>query len=139
MSVLQKFLLVGEISVCTVAGLVVMAVLMAVIRALMSPKTAPFNPSTDVAIAEARAAAEWWPHRVLVALDVFINVFVLFGRQGETISAHAYITSLEGKIWGTWMNKWLGWIQPNHGQLAASGDLQRAMAEVARLRRTLGV
>ena len=116
-----------------------MSVVMATVRALFDGSATSFNPSTDVAIAEARAAAEAWPHRILVALDININVFVLAGRQGETISTHAYIASLEGKLWGKLMTKWLNGIQPNHGQKAASGDLERSMAEVSRLRKLLGV
>lgn len=35
--------------------------------------------------------------------------------------------------------KWLSWIQPNHGQKAASGDLERATSRVSVLSRLLKV
>jgi hypothetical protein len=37
------------------------------------------------------------------------------------------------------MTWWLCLLQPSHGQLAASGDLQRATARVSILTRLLGV
>jgi hypothetical protein len=136
---LHTLRLIFEISAITVAGLITMSVVMATVRAILHGKYPAFNPNTDVAIAEARAGKEGYVHRVLVALDIFLNVVVLAGRQGETISAHSYITSLEGKLWGKLMNKWLCGIQANHGQKAASGDLERSMAETSRLRKILGV
>lgn len=139
MTLFHKLFLAGEISAIVIASLVAVSVVMATVRAVLHGKYPAFNPSTDVAIAEARAAKEGYAHRVLVAFDIFLNVVVLAGRQGETISAHAYITALEGKLWGKLMNKWLCGIQANHGQKAASGDLERSMAETSRLRKILGV
>jgi hypothetical protein len=63
----------------------------------------------------------------------------LRGQQDETISTHSWRASVEGKRWGKLMNAWLGWLEPCHGQKAASGDLERAMARVAVLSRFLGV
>ena len=48
---------------------------------------------------ESQAADEGYLHRVLVALDIFLNV-VFKGREDETISARSYRAALEGKIWG---------------------------------------
>jgi len=135
----HKLLLIGEITAIVIGSLIAVSFLIATFRTLFDGSSASFNPSTDVAKAEARAAAESWPHRILVALDINLNVFVLAGRQGETISTHSYIASTEGKLWGKLMNKWLNGFQENHGPLAASGDLERSMAEVARLRKLLGV
>lgn len=129
------------LSAITIAGLIVMALAMASIRALLGhskQKQMPWVPG-DVASAEARAAAEGYLHRVLVALDIFLNVVVLRGQQDETISTHSWRASVEGKLWGKGMNTWLGWIQPFHGQKAASGDLERATARVSILSKALGV
>ncbi len=121
-----------------IAGLILMAFAMATIRAWIGVKTQPWVPG-DVPAAEARAAAEAWPHRVLVVFDIFLNVVVLRGQQDETLSAHAWRAASEGKAWGKAMNAWLGLIQPNHGPLAASGDLERATARVSILSKALGV
>lgn len=84
----------------------------------------------DVAQQEAQAAAEGYLHRVAVAFDIFVNV-VLRGRQGETISAHAYRAALNGKLWGRILNGALCIIQSNHGAKAAAGDLERATSIAA--------
>lgn len=85
----------------------------------------------NVAQQEAQAAAEGYPHRCLVALDVFVNVVVFFGRQGETISAHAYRAALAGHMWGRVLNYLLNIVQSNHGAKAAAGDLERATSIAA--------
>ena len=121
--------MVGIVAI-TIGSLIGGAGLIATIRAILGRISPPWV-SADVAIAEERAAAEWWPHRSLVALDIFINVVVLRGQQDETISTHAWRAFLEGKLWGKLMTGWLCWIQPNHGQQAASGDLERAQVRVA--------
>ena len=92
-----------------------------------------------VAAAEARSAREGYLHRILVALDIFVNVVFLRGQQDETISTHAWRASNLGHTWGKWVNAWLNLFQDNHGALAASGDLQRAKSRVAQLSKLLGV
>lgn len=139
MDILHKFILGGEITATAIAALITLSVLLASIRAIFSKGTPPFDPVAGVLLAEQRAAVEGWPHRILVAFDVFLNVVVLFGFQSETISSHCYRASLEGKLWGKLMTKWLDGFQPNHGPLAASGDLQRSQSEVTRLRALLKV
>src|SRR5208282_6123998 len=109
------------LSSATIAGLIVIAWSMATIRAVLGNTTLGWIPG-DVPAAEVRAGAEGYPHRVLVALDIFMNVVFLFGEQDETMSTHAWRASVVGKTWGKAMNHWLGWFQPNHGPLAASGD-----------------
>lgn len=129
---------VFEISGIVIAGLILLAGLIATVRAIVGIKTPLWN-SSDVSAAEARASSEGWPHRVLVVLDIFLNVIVLFGKQDQTMSTHAWLASLEDKTWGKWMTTWLSWFQPNHGPLAASGDLARASAQVTQLSKSLGV
>lgn len=126
------------LSATTIGGLLVIGFILASIRALLGHKDAPWVIG-DVAAAEALAAAEGWPHRALVAFDIFCNVVFFFGDQDETISCHAYRASLWGHWWGIAMTWWLCLLQPSHGQLAASGDLQRATARVSILTRLLGV
>ena len=74
----------------------------------------------NVSQQEAQAAAEGWAHRSVVALDIFLNVFLFRGREDETISTHAYRASLEGKKWGIALNWALNLIQGNHGARASS-------------------
>ena len=84
------------------------------------------NPDIiNVQLQELQASKEGYLHRVLVALDIFLNV-VFKGREDETISARSYRAALEGKIWGRIMNAFLDIFQSNHGAKAAAGDLERA-------------
>jgi hypothetical protein len=129
------------LSAATIAGLLLVGFVIATVRALLGHKAQPWVVG-DVAGAEARSAAEGYPHRVLVAFDIFCNVVFFFGEQDETISTHAYRASLWPgwtHWWGKFMTWWLDLIQPNHGQLAASGDLERATARVSILSKLLGV
>lgn len=134
---MNHLLLILIIISSTVAGLIGIAGAIATVRALIGRATEKWNVS-DVQIAEQRAANEGWPHRMAVALDIAVNVIVLRGQQDETISTHSYRASIEGKMWGKCMTVWLGWIQPNHGQKAASGDLERAKSRVTILSKLLG-
>lgn len=109
---------------------------MATIRSAVGDKSPAWGVSS-VAAAEAKAAEEGWLHRSLVAFDIAVNVIVLRGQADETISAHSWRASVEGKLWGKLMTKWLDWIQPFHGQKAASGDLERAKVRVKILSRML--
>lgn len=93
----------------------------------------------NVALQEAQAAAEGYPHRCLVAIDVATNVIVFFGRQGETISAHSYRAALAGHMWGRFLNYLLNIVQSSHGAKAAAGDLERATSIAATEEKTLGV
>lgn len=128
--------LAAEIAGYVLAGLIVIPLILTAIRGLFLRRAAPWTPG-DVAEAERQAAAEWWPHRSLVALDIFYNVVVLRGQQNETISTHAWRASLLGHRWGIAMCVWLDWWQPNHGPQAASGDLQRSTARVSILSKLL--
>lgn len=127
-----------ELSAITIASLIVIAWTLATIRAVINHHT-PTTPWVvgDVADAMRRAANEAWWHRALVALDVFLNVVVLLGNQGETMSSHAWRCS--NKWWGYCMNYWLSWFQPNHGPKAASGDLERATAIKGVLEQALSI
>ena len=90
------------------------------------------NPDViDVAQQEAQAASEGYLHRCLVAIDVCANVIIFRGRQGETISSHAYRAALAGHTWGRILNGALNLIQSNHGAKAAAGDLERATSIAA--------
>lgn len=126
------------LSAAIVASLIIIALSMATVRAMLGNKNPAWSVA-DVATAEALTAAEPYWHRALVALDIFLNVVVLKGWQDETISTHAWRASLLGHRWGIAVAKWLSWIQPNHGQKAASGDLERATSRVSVLSRLLKV
>jgi hypothetical protein len=124
------------LSSVTIAALILIAWVIATIRVIIVGR-APAWTLGDVATAMARASAESYPHRVLVALDIFMNVVFCFGQQDETMSTHAWRMSY---TWfGKAVNYWLSWFQPNHGPQAASGDLQRATARIAILSKVLGV
>lgn len=139
---MHHFLVVLEwvlgLSAITIVALVLIAVVMASIRALFQEAAQVWVPQ-DVGSAETRASHESYLHRALVALDIFVNVTVLLGEQGQTISSHAWMAEQEGKTWGKAMTTWLDWIQPNHGQQAASGDLERATKSATILHKFLGV
>lgn len=126
------------LSAATISALVLIAVCMASIRAILGEAAQVWIPQ-DIAPTEARAAKEGYVHRALVALDIFVNVIVLLGEQGQTISSHAWMAAQSGEAWGKAMTTWLDWIQPNHGQQAASGDLERANTSATILRKYLGV
>lgn len=135
---LHVFKLFVEIYSAAAASLIFVAFAISTIRTWIAGKAAPWVVG-DVPAAEARAASEGWIHRQLDALDIWMNSFFFNGMSGMTMSTHAYIASLQGKIWGKLMNKWLCWFQPNHGPLASSGDLERATVLAATLKRVLGV
>jgi hypothetical protein len=89
------------------------------------------NPITPLssplaAVQEAQAAKEGYLHRCLVAFDIFCNVVILKGQQGETVSTHSARAAFLGKRWGIYMSAFLNWFQPDHGAKAACGDLERA-------------
>lgn len=74
----------------------------------------------------------YWYH-VLVALDCFANA-LLGGMIGETISARcgrwALAVEGHGTVWhwiARFMVRWLGVLQPDHGQRAMAGAFARAM------------
>lgn len=138
MSILHNVLLGLEITGIVSAGLILIPLLMATVRALWGGRIKPWIVG-DVAPAEKLVSEEGWLHRSLVTFDISVNVILLRGQEDQTISTHAYIASLEGHLWGIAMTKWLNWIQPNHGQLAAAGDLERAKAQVALLSKLLDV
>ncbi|MHB8483530.1 MAG: hypothetical protein ACYDBV_12485 [Nitrospiria bacterium] len=83
-----------------------------------------------------RASREGYVHRVLVAFDIFCNV-ILGGNEDETISSHVRRISDAHKTWTknpiVWIaksvNAGLDIIQPDHGQHAEAGDLERAEHE----------
>jgi hypothetical protein len=139
MDILHKFLLAGEIYAIAAFGLIALSASISAIRTLVDKNQPAFVYPADVSKAEAKAAAEGYIHRCLVALDIFMNVVFFAGRQGETMSTHAFIAAQSGKLWGKLMNKWLDGFQKSHGPQAASGDLERSQAEVNRLRKILGV
>jgi hypothetical protein len=126
------------LSAVTISALVLIAVIMASLRAMYGEATQVWVPQ-DVVPTELRASKEGYVHRALVALDIFVNVIVLLGEQGQTISSHAWMAAQERKMWGKAMTTWLDWIQPNHGQQAASGDLERATNSATILHKFLGV
>jgi hypothetical protein len=128
-----------EIYLAAASGLVVVSLVIGKIRSLVDKNAPAFEYPRDVAKAEARAAREPWWHRQLVALDIWMNSVFFNGFSGETMSTHAWRSSLEGKRWGILMNWWLNGFQDHHGPQAASGDLWRAQAEVNRLKKLLGV
>lgn len=128
--------LLFEIVGITIGSLLAVPFTIATIRSLVSGLAEKWSPA-DVPIQEAKAARESWLRRIPVAFDIAINVILLNGEQDETISTHAWRASLEGKMWGRWMSAWLNLWQPNHGQKAACGDLERAQNRVEVLTKLL--
>jgi hypothetical protein len=83
------------------------------------------TPAQEV-IQEQQAASEGWAHRSIVAFDQLVNVFLLRGQPGETISTHAARADRLGNAWGVWMSRFLNIFQSDHGAKARAGDIQRA-------------
>jgi hypothetical protein len=88
--------------------------------------------------AEKNASAEGFLHRVAVAADQELNVDS-GGLPDETISSRVRRISDAHSRWswnpGVWLaktlNAGLNVIQRNHGQMAESGDLERALTVAA--------
>jgi len=80
----------------------------------------------EIAVLEARAEKESWPHRDLVALDQFANVMFFKGMPDETMSSHFQRLADNGNWFGKAMSAWLNVIQSRHGQKAQAGDIARA-------------
>jgi hypothetical protein len=135
----MNWILAGEISGGIIAGLWIVAYGVAGIRYLR------FGPDVLEVINEAfyvkyaaQAAAEQWLHRFLVVFDIACNVAAR-GQEDETISSRSWRASLEGKLWGRVLNKWLNLLQPQHGPKAMVGDLYRALNRVALNKKILGL
>ena len=91
---------------------------------------APYGGSalseSEVEDYEIRAIHEGWFHRDAVAFDQFLNVLALHGAPDETMSAHFQRLADSGNKFGKFMIWWLDKVQPEHGQRAQAGDLERA-------------
>lgn len=137
---MHTLLLALEIYLASASGLIVFAIGFRFYRKLRGQVVVntPFT-AKDVDAAKARAAMNCRAHRLLVGFDVFLNILFFNGQANETMSAHCWRASLQGKLWGRLMNSWLDCFQTNHGPLAASGDLQRAENRVLVEKHALGI
>lgn len=84
----------------------------------------PLTPS-EVTQQKQEASKEGYIKRVLVAEDQALNV-IADGKPDETISARSGRAAAKGKWFGRFMCWWLDKLQPNHGEKAEAGDLERA-------------
>ena len=66
-------------------------------------------------------------HLFATMLDVAVSV-VIWHKADVTISAQSGIAAIEGKTWGKFMCKFLGWLNPNHCPSAIQADIDRATA-----------
>jgi len=139
MDILHKVLLGVEIYLAASIALVFVSMLFRIWHQLRgTANTMPINPA-NIAIAMEKSNHESRIHRWLDAFDIFLNVTFMNGQNDETMSAHAWRASLEGKLWGRFMDWWLCGFQPNHGYQAACGDLQRALNRVTVEKKALGL
>jgi len=139
MDILHKILLGVEIYLAAAIGLIFVSMLFRIWHNIRgTANTMPKTPE-NIIIAMAKSNNESRIHRWLDAFDIFLNVTFMNGQNDETMSAHAYRASLEGKLWGHFMDWWLCGFQPNHGYQAACGDLQRALNRVAVEKKILGL
>lgn len=90
----------------------------------MSSPITPLSPA-QVAVQESQAAREGYVKRVLIGLDMFVNV-IFNGHPDETISSRASRAATEGKLWGKIMSSFLNLFESDHGAKAEAGDVQRA-------------
>jgi hypothetical protein len=126
------------IILCTPVALLLTGFVVATVHAIRGEGTTPWC-ATDILTAMTASSKEGWVHRALVAFDIACNVIFLRGRQDETISSHSWRAAKEGKRWGKAMTWWLCLFQANHGEKAACGDLQRAIAATGFLKNALGL
>ena len=139
MDILHKVLLGVEIYAIAAAALIVASLLFRLWHHIRGTSNSmPMSPA-NIALAMAKSNKESRIHRWLDAFDIFLNVTFMNGQNDETMSAHAWRASLEGKWWGVAMNWWLSGFQPNHGYQAACGDLQRALNRIAAEKKALGL
>lgn len=139
MSLLHAALLSGEIFAACVSTLIGISLIFRLWHHIEGTSNSrPMTPS-NISAAMARTNEESRLHRWVVALDIFLNVTFMNGQNDETMSAHSWRASLEGRRWGIAMNWWLNGFQPNHGYQAACGDLQRALNRAACEKRALGL
>lgn len=90
----------------------------------MSSPITPLDPE-QTAQQEAQAAHEAYLHRLIVALDIFLNV-ASDGKEDMTISTRAALAAKHGSPIGIALSKFLNVFQHDHGAKAASGDEERA-------------
>jgi hypothetical protein len=84
----------------------------------------PLTPA-QTETAEVKASQEAYPKRLLIAIDMFMNV-ITDGDPDETISSRAARAAQQGKDWGIAMSKFLDLFQKDHGAKAQAGDVVRA-------------
>lgn len=98
----------------------------------MNNPITPLTPA-QVATEESQAAHENLIMRDLVGVDIFTSE-ITGGPMDETISTRLAIDSVEGKgiskVVGKMGSAVLNLFQADHGAKAASGDEERAQAEV---------
>jgi hypothetical protein len=135
---MHTLLLILEIFFGSIAGLIGLGFIVSALKSNVH-QIVTWNPAVDIPYAMNQAAHEGWPHRALVAFDIFVNVVLCKGQQDETISTHSWRAAQEGKTWGKVMCWWLNLFQDNHGPQAASGDLLRATERVEVLKKALGL
>jgi hypothetical protein len=139
MTLLAKWVLGGEILGAGVAACILASLAFRLLHRIMGTSDSRPQTPDNIQAAMARANNESRAHRWLDAFDIFLNVTFMNGQNDETMSAHAWRASLEGRRWGVAMNWWLDGFQPNHGYQAACGDLQRARNRVECESKALGL
>lgn len=78
-----------------------------------------------------------YPRNVLIALDVFVNVTFLMGKQGQTISGRLADARGAGRRIGCIGCRMLDWFDPGHCEKARLGDIARAERVIEDLRDVL--
>ena len=71
-------------------------------------------------------------HLVAVMFDMMIAV-TIWHRPDITISTECGLAAIDGKLWGKWMCKFLGWLDTNHCPTAIQADIDRAKNVIAYL------
>jgi small nuclear ribonucleoprotein (snRNP)-like protein len=130
-----------EIFSIAFVGLWLVALLIASIRKFFLHESLADSPWTlsNEEKAQLEVSKEGRLCRILVAFDIFMNVLLFNGQEDETISAHSWRASLQGKLWGKVMVTWLNLFQSDHGYNAAAGDLERAEEREATEKRNLNL
>lgn len=102
----------------------------------------PLTPQ-QIAAEEQQAATEGKIHKILVAFDQFCNSFSPGAAPDETISSHVRRVvndpTAKHKLLAKVINWGLNELQPEHGAMAESGDLDRDMVSAVIMAKALQI
>lgn len=77
----------------------------------------------------AGAPSEGYAYRLGLGLDEFLNVLILNGDPGDTMSDHAAVAQRDGKRWGCWFCDFLSvTVETQHCPKTLAGENMTRLA-----------